>query len=971
MVHAQEFEVLERAMDYRVIRSTREEVNARGESYTLTNRYVEVGSSMHYFDGKEWQESKAEFRIENGMAVADTMPHKVRIAANLNSEGAVTLQTHDGKIFRSNPLIVAFRDIATGETAPVGRLQDSIGELVAPNQIVFPNAMEGFKCAIRFTISKFGFEQELIVQEPLSCEEYGLKDSPTVRLELWSAFLESPELVNAQRGMAGSMEDVSLDFGTLQIGNGKAFTVEGDSGEAPVAKSFGPIENDNRMFLVEAIAQEDLKPLMKSLKQVRLGKPDEKIKRLAKKVTKNRKDLLSDFRGYERSSTKLMASIQKSSRALGPSMVLDYSTVNGSLGTFLFQSDTTYYISADTTFSGGTVRFEGGAVLKYTNNVTLTINNTLSWKGGDPYRPVVLTAVSDHSVGEKLNTNTLSGQYAKAAINLTSGLSDLKIKNFRICNAQVGIILNGRTGNTLDNGQFVACGYGVKLTNSAATWLRNCLFHNVTTNLSGASCTVNAEHITADGGSYFKSDLGTLNITNSLVVAVTTPGSPTASTNFQTVASATGIFTTVGSASHYLATDTYRNLGNTNITLLADIQKRTTYPPIVLGSTISTPTTLSALSLWDDGYLDLGFHYDVLDFCIKESTINSTLLLTNGVALGIYGETGLGILSAGAKVISEGRPELLNRIVRYNTVQEQPANWGSYIMGMSLVNVSGVLSPSPELRMRFTEVSMLGSAASATEKFLDVGTSASFIWSARDCYFGSTYQQIANASGSVSPGIYLTNNIWWRPNLLVRNDSGGSGFPMALEVRNNLFISGALTFTRLTHASAVYNVKDNLFDACTITASASGIGNGNNGYRSTTPMSGGTSDIALTTTDYQTGPLGAYYYNSSASATNTQYLIGKGSVSDASTVGFYHYTTLPDQTTSETNTVLDIGFHYVRTSGSSSTTPKDTDGDGWPDYWEDINGNGSADGTETDWQSASDFGARIRITEPKSNTNVP
>lgn len=45
--------------------------------------------------------------------------------------------------------------------------------------------------------------------------------------------------------------------------------------------------------------------------------------------------------------------------------------------------------------------------------------------------------------------------------------------------------------------------------------------------------------------------------------------------------------------------------------------------------------------------------------------------------------------------------------------------------------------------------------------------------------------------------------------------------------------------------------------------------------------------------------------------------------------------------------MVDIGLHYVAlTSGGQ---PLDEDADGLPDYYEDSNGNGSADSGETDW----------------------
>jgi hypothetical protein len=973
---AQEIEVLERGVDHRVVRAVREEFNSKGEAYMATNRYVEVASSMHYFDGKDWQESKAEFKLQPGKAVADTMPHKVSISANLNTEGAVVLETPDGKLFRSTPLLVAFRDTESGEMAWVGKIQDCAGELVAPNQIVFFNAMEGIKCAIRFTITKFGFEQELVMQEPLSSSDYGLKENPNVRLELWSAFVESPDLVETKVGKAGSMDDMYLDFGSLQIGNGKAFTIGGTEVEAPVSKAFGPIEGDDRLFLVEAIAQEDLKPMMDSLRQAQIGKPKEAVKRLAKRVTKQAKDLVSQVERFDKSKELQTASIRHSDRELGAAVILDYSTVNGSLGTFVFQSDTTYYISGNTTFGGaGTaVRFEGSSVLKYTNNVKLTINNPISWKGGDQFRPVVMTAVSDHSVGEKLNNASLSGKYATAAleINASTSVSDAKLKNFRICNAQVGIILNGRTGHSLDHGQFVNCGYGVKMLSSSATLLRNCLFSSVTTNLSGSGCTIHAEHITANGGTYFKSDLGTLNLTNSLLVAVTTPGSPNNSLSNQTPSSATGVFTSVGSGQSYLSGTTYRDQGTANVSIRADIQKRTTYPPIALIGTISVPTVLGPQAQRDTDTPDLGYHYDPIDYAIKETSLTTTLVLTNGMVFCAYGENGLSPGAAGAKIISEGTPDRMNRLIRYNSVQEQPALWGSYLFPMSIFRIISSYSPSPELRMRFTEVSLIGAAASGTEKFIDCGTSMNLNWIARDCAFDNVNTGFLNTSGSVSPGIYLTNNIWIRPLLSIRNDSGTSGFPLSLEMRNNLIVQGSVSLTRTNHASAVYNVKDNLFDTVTLTASATGIGNSHNGYKGTTVLPGGSgNDLVLTTTDYQTsGPLGPYYYNTSASATNTQYLFNKGSVSDAATVGFYHYTARTDQLR-ETNSIVDIGFRYIATSGSSSTTPKDSDGDGIPDYLEDSDGDGVVDSGELNWGSATDYGLWIYLTAPKTTSNIP
>ena len=61
--------------------------------------------------------------------------------------------------------------------------------------------------------------------------------------------------------------------------------------------------------------------------------------------------------------------------------------------------------------------------------------------------------------------------------------------------------------------------------------------------------------------------------------------------------------------------------------------------------------------------------------------------------------------------------------------------------------------------------------------------------------------------------------------------------------------------------------------------------------------------------------------------------------------------------TKETNSSVDIGFHFVATANQTVLSPKNSDDNGTatdflPDYLEDTNGNGVKDGLETDWQVA-------------------
>ena len=56
---------------------------------------------------------------------------------------------------------------------------------------------------------------------------------------------------------------------------------------------------------------------------------------------------------------------------------------------------------------------------------------------------------------------------------------------------------------------------------------------------------------------------------------------------------------------------------------------------------------------------------------------------------------------------------------------------------------------------------------------------------------------------------------------------------------------------------------------------------------------------------------------------------------------------------------------------ATSTASFDYDNDGILDYLEDVNGDGVLNSGETNWQSATDLGLKVWITEPKANSIIP
>ena len=210
-----------------------------------------------------------------------------------------------------------------------------------------------------------------------------------------------------------------------------------------------------------------------------------------------------------------------------------------------------------------------------------------------------------------------------------------------------------------------------------------------------------------------------------------------------------------------------------------------------------------------------------------------------------------------------------------------------------------------------------------------------------------------------------TNNLFYGCNLSFYQETIPGYFPFTLTSYNNLFRLGPLSFVYRDN-STTWTIKDNLFDCDTLTIHAStSTAASNNGYRSGLNSLGGSGNKTGLAPDYQTGPLGNFYYPTNG--TNLFTLIDAGS-RNATNASLYHRTTQLNQTP-ESNSLVDIGFHYVAVAPNGN--PIDSDGDGLADYLEDRNGDGAVDSAETSWQSATDLELKVWITEPKSNSNIP
>jgi len=203
-------------------------------------------------------------------------------------------------------------------------------------------------------------------------------------------------------------------------------------------------------------------------------------------------------------------------------------------------------------------------------------------------------------------------------------------------------------------------------------------------------------------------------------------------------------------------------------------------------------------------------------------------------------------------------------------------------------------------------------------------------------------------------------------------DSSSAGAPCILQ--NCLSVNGTLELARSATQTPSWTIQDGAFDH-TATLFYDGQ-NANPAYtffdynafltNQARLETNGANDVVVTNFAWEVGPLGNYYQPSNSP------LINVGGRT-ANLVGLYHYTVTTNLVSGlevkETNSVIDIGYHFVAVD--SHGVPIDTNGDGIPDYLEDANGNGTVDSGEIGWNIIGDLGLKVIITRPKSNSVLP
>lgn len=922
-------EIVSRGPHTQIWQSISTTYDAIGDPHPLTNTIVQLQTGLNRWDAinKTWVNAEPDFQADEAQYSANKLQYPVKISKNANDNaGAISIQTgpQDGLTLKC--IGMAYYSAKAGQSAYIALIKNSLAQQVKNGVFIWADAFAGVHADIRCQVSLDSVENDVILKEQLPDPiVYGFKEDD-VRLEIWHKIIQGPNLVAKKTALTrttGTIDsDDILQAGPLKFALGTAYLEDhnriklgaSDQAAYPTYVSKEILVIDGVSYLIESVPLTEINGQLRQLAppvQAFVPNKDQVDAMLAQSPVKHRSVpvSLATSEPHQDKSSRLAANDSN-----GVGLVLDYQIIN-SVGDLTLQGDTTYYVSGLTTVSG-LLTIEGGTVVKYTNGAELKITGVVKTKTSG-YSPAVFTSKDDNSIGATIpgSTGNPSTNYpASIALHLANSYSD--IRNVRISHAQEAIQYDSYSGdsgvpNRLVHAQVTHSKQGVVANNKAFS-LRNVLMSDVLTNFanSGGASTGMVEHLTVDQANVMNSSGGIqLSLTNSLLVGVNSYG-PYSSDH--TSLGITSDFSRAGAGFHYIANASYQNSGTTNIhpELLADLRKMTVYPPVVITNNLSGQFIFPPQAIRDTNTLAIGYHYWPLDYFLTNVTLTtgSSLVLTNGAAIALSGSNGGLVLQSGTKFQSEGTPLRNNIVTRPNSVQEQTAWNGGYFMFANSASY-----PFPQLYLRFTEVTVNADSGNA----LAAGSGAIlYPVIVRDSWLKNmTFDIYVASTGSDLIQLAFLNNILEHPyfNFYQDDISGYSGFD--LDFYNNLVRHGTIIFQN-DGTTNVWNVKDNLFEECTLTKGTDGPTASNNAYYSTTSL-GGTGNKTLTKLDYQVGPLGAFYYPTVGDQLLTLVGSGSRSVADA---GLYHYTYRTDQSKNGSGFAVAIGHQYVALTHTTATS---------------------------------------------------
>ena len=892
--------------------------------------FVELATGLNHFINGQYVPSTEEIDLspDGNSASATNSQHQVYFPGDIDN-GAIKLVTPDGQTLISQSLGLGYFDGSNSVLIAV--LTNSTGAiLTSGNQVIYTNAFAGLNADLLYTYTRAGFEQDVILRaQPPDPASLGLNPE-TARLQVFTEFFNPPQPIvttNMVPTTAGNLEDDDLNFGAMAMGRGKAFLLGTNSSPVGVVKQWLLV--NNQQFLVEEVPFRFITNRLSQLPapqtaSIQNNPPLDVVS--ARRLLPMRPSVAAHDKSHMH-----LAKSSLSDRGL----VLDYQILNSRQTNYTFQGDTTYLISAPV-YLYGTNIFEGGAVIKYTNNASMGLQSSVAsrqWPGS-PYRPVIFTSMNDNTVGESVPGSTGNPtNYYPTALSLAGNTS---IQNVRILHAQYAIGAYGTL--SLTNVQMVNCQNGVLFDNgyqSLILYLRNVLMADLQTNINLTELFENGVGISAQNVTFantnttFAPVVGagsdtswSMSLTNCILARATLVGNYlTADYNgfypadigfgSHQFGTSSSPFQTVAGGNYYLANSSpFRGVGTNNIDpgLLADLQTTTTEPPNTnfVNQTITTNANLAPLGLANTNTPDLGYHYPILDYvfsqCRVDGATGGSLTFKPGMAVGWYGH-GLSLTNS-TQISFDGLVASPCYFVRCNTVQELDQSG----------DATGITSADPNnpssVQANFTRFSAAGDLAAffdATPLFVN------------DCYNCEFWDGLLGgnvANGTYAPNFYLVNCLLDRSAMDFYTTSSSPAWQLTMQ---NCTMHGGNIWLGLSNGISQITASDCAFDGTIITINpANGSGTFSDSYNAyvtnATKLPGEENDLsAQTNFNWQVGPSGNYYLPSnsplrSAGAQSASGILDPTGYNPEADLNIYTTQTnqIPDN-----GPAVDIGYHHA------------------------------------------------------------
>lgn len=452
-------QIVERGQDHAVYRQIKTISDSNG-SLTQTNQFTLLENGLHYFENGAWRESEDLVESFPDGAIARRGPNKAIFSHELNTDAVFDIEASDGKRIRGAIRAIQLTDVSSRKSVVLGTVKDTAtAQLFPPNKIVFADAFTGIKADVVLVWKHNSFSHDVILREQPELPVDS--DAANVRLEVVTEFIVdiAPELRKspARSGDAAIEDDTVIHFGALAMVTGKAFHLDeenavnlgGFSTEgSPVIKKWHQ-GGDGRSFLVESVswteAQEHIKDLPLSRQaSVKSPPPHTSLARAFPKRSR---------------LSKKAEPIQLASSDYQPAgYLIDFVIIPDAGTPATLSSGQTYYIKTSY-YSGSSVTFQAGCVVKFKDNANMVLYGTVSFPATGGASMPVFTSRNDDTFGEPIagvtgETPSYSNgdptlHRAAQAIWIYYPTTSVTIRNARFHWAKMGIRRDGGGSTTM------------------------------------------------------------------------------------------------------------------------------------------------------------------------------------------------------------------------------------------------------------------------------------------------------------------------------------------------------------------------------------------------------------------------------------------------------------------------------------------------------------------------------------------